>query len=157
MGVAVADQIMPRKNLTVEFYVGVFAIIGMACLGYLAMNIAGMKILESGFYEITAEFDNISGLESGANVEIAGVPIGEVRQIDLNGTSAIVTLKIRDSIPLRTDDIAAIRTKGIIGERYIKVIPGGTEEKVARGGKMTETESALEFEEIIGKIIHRME
>ncbi len=152
-----AEQIVPRKSLTVEFYVGIFAIIGMACLGYLAMNIAGMKILDSGFYEISAEFDNVSGLESGANVEIAGVPIGEVTRIDLKGTIAKVTLKIRDDIPLRTDDIAAIRTKGIIGERYIKVIPGGTEETVSRGGKMTETESAVEFEEIIGKFIHRME
>lgn len=152
-----AEQIVPRKNLTVEFYVGVFAIIGMACLGYLAMNIAGMKILESGYYEVTAEFDNISGLESGATVEIAGVPIGQVTKIDLKGTAALVSLKIRDAIPLRTDDIAAIRTKGIIGERYIKIIPGGIEEKIGRGGRLTETESAVEFEEIIGKFIHRME
>lgn len=148
---------IPKKTLTIEFYVGIFTVLGLACLAYLATNLAGMKFLERGFYEITAEFDNISGLEEGANVEIAGVPIGEVSSIRLDGTAALVKMKIRETVPLRPDDIAAVRTKGIIGERYVKIIPGGHDDRLPPGGSVTDTESVVEFEEIIGKFIHKLE
>ena len=151
------DVILPRKSYSVEFFVGMFVVTGLACLSYLAVNIAKMNFLNAGFYELTAEFDNIAGLDGGAPVEIAGVPIGEVTKIELKDTVAIVYMKIRDDVTLRADDMAAIRTKGIIGERYIKIAPGGSSDHVAPGGKVNDTESAVEFEEIIGKLIHRME
>ena len=148
---------LPRKKITAEFMVGIFAIIGMACFAYLAVNIAGMRLFQTNVYQLTAEFDNISGLTEGATVEIAGVPIGEVSKISLKGTSAYVTMDIYKGVEIRDDDIAAIRTKGIIGEKFIKVVPGGSDTKVASGGRIRDTESAVEFEEIIGKFIHRME
>lgn len=147
----------PKKSLTVEFWVGVFALIGVGCFAYLALNIARMRITNAGYYDITAEFDNVSGLKVGAPVEIAGVQIGEIAKISLNETSAIITMRVQNGIKLREDDSAAIRTKGIIGDRYIKVVPGSSSKMVADRGKLSETESAVEFEEIIGKLIHRME
>jgi phospholipid/cholesterol/gamma-HCH transport system substrate-binding protein len=147
----------PKRSFTVEFWVGLFAIFGVGCFAYLAINIAKIRLSNAGFYDITADFDSVSGLKLGAPVEIAGVEVGEVSDIQLNGTAAHVVLRIRDGVKLRDDDIAAIRTKGIIGDRYIKVVPGGSTSLVQAGGKLTDTESAVEFEEIIGKLIHRFE
>ncbi len=151
------EFVPPKKSLTVEFWVGVFCLLGVFCFGYLAISIASIRISESGYYDVKAEFDSIAGLKSGAPVEIAGVEIGEVKGFALNNVSAVVTLRIMEGVKLRDDDIAAIRTKGIIGDRYIKIIPGGSEKQVNNGGKIGDTESAVEFEEIIGKLIHRME
>lgn len=147
----------PKRSFTTEFWVGIFALVGVSCLAYLATGIAGMSVLRTGFYDVTAEFDNISGLENGAPVEIAGVPIGEVRSIELKDTMAFVHMSIRDGVPLRADDIASIRTKGIIGDRYIRISPGASDKVMNSGGTIRDTESAVDIEEVIGKIIHRME
>lgn len=150
------DFHLPKRSFTAEFYVGLFALFGVACLAYLSVNIAGMKILNTGYYKIGAEFDNIAGLKLGAPVEIAGVRVGEVVGIALKSTTAEVTLNVRDGVTLREDDIAAIRTKGIIGDRYIKIVPGGSEQTLKQGERVKDTESAVELEEILGKFIHRM-
>ncbi len=148
---------IPKRTFTVEFWVGIFTIIGVAAFGYLAINIAGMRLLQTNFYDLLAEFNDVSGLQLGAPVEIAGVQIGEVKEIDLKSTMAKVTLQIKNGTNLRDDDIAIIRTKGIIGDKYIKIVPGGSDEKIPPGGEIAETESAVDFEDIIGKIIHRLE
>jgi len=151
------EFIPPKRSFTTEFWVGVFALIGVGCFAYLAINIASIRLSDSGYYEVQAEFDSVSGLKAGAPVEIAGVEIGEVGKIDLSGTSALITLRIEDGVKLRDDDIAAVRTKGIIGDRYIKIVPGGSEKIINAGEKVADTESAVEFEEVIGKLIHRFE
>jgi len=148
---------LPKRTFTTEFYVGVFSLIGMVCFGYLSINIAGMKIFKRGFYEVYTEFDNISGLKPGAQVEIAGVPVGEVSSINLDKTNAKVTMSIRDDVRLRQDDIVSVRTKGIIGDRYVKITPGGSEDLVPKGGRIEDSEPVMEFEDIIGKFIHKME
>ena len=151
------EFIPPKRSFTTEFWVGVFALIGVGCFAYLAINIASIRLSDAGYYEVQAEFDSVSGLKAGAPVEIAGVEIGEVGKIDLSGTSALITLRIEDGVKLRDDDIAAVRTKGIIGDRYIKIVPGGSEKIINAGEKVSDTESAVEFEEVIGKLIHRFE
>ena len=152
-----SEFVPPRKSFTVEFWVGVFALCGVGCFAYLALNIANIRLSNTGYYDITAEFDSVSGLKVGAPVEIAGVEIGEVSNISLDSTSALITLQIEDGVKLRDDDIAAIRTKGIIGDRYIKIVPGGSQIILGQGKKLADTESAVEFEEIIGKLIHKFE
>ena len=147
----------PQKTFNVEFFVGIFVVIGLLSFAYLAVNIANIRLSDAGYYEIQARFDNISGLKVGAPVEIAGVQIGEISAIALQDTEAQVTMRIEDQIKLRSDDSAAVRTKGIIGDRYIKIIPGSAVENLSNHSKLVETESAVEFEEIIGKLIHRVE
>lgn len=147
----------PRRSFTTEFWVGVFALAGVACFAYLAINIARVRLSNAGFYLVNAEFQSVSGLKIGAPVEVAGVEIGQVVDIALKDTDAVVSLRIKDSVQLRDDDVAAIRTKGIIGDRYIKLVPGGSTTMIKPGKNIGDTESAVEFEEIIGKLIHRME
>lgn len=148
---------LPKRSFTAEFWVGVFAIVGCLCFAYLAVNLASIRLTNSGYYFVTAQFTNVSGLKRGAPVEIAGVQIGEVNEISLEDTDAVLVLQIRDGIPLREDDIAQVRTKGIIGDKYIKISPGGSEDIIPNGGKLVETESTVEFEDILGKVIHRLE
>jgi phospholipid/cholesterol/gamma-HCH transport system substrate-binding protein len=147
----------PQKGLKVEFFVGLFTLVSLACLGYLAVNIGGIRLFDTGYYIIKAEFDNVSGLEVGAGVEIAGVAVGEVANITLDDVSAVVSLRVYDSIRIREDDIASVRTKGIIGDRYVKIIPGGSEEAVAHGETLMDTESVVDLEEVLGKFIHQMD
>ena len=146
-----------KKSLTAEFWVGLFFLAGLLSLSYLAFNLGNIKLTNSGFYQIVTEFDNISGLNVGASVEIAGVSIGEVSQINLKDISAEVVLQIKDGIELRDDDIAAIRTKGIIGDRYVKIIPGGSEDHLQDGDSIIDTESIVDLEDIISEFIHSMD
>lgn len=146
----------PARTFTLEFFVGLFTMAGVAAGGYLAVGLGGLELSDSGKYEVYAEFDNISGLKNGASVEIAGVPIGQVTNIQLKDPMALVTLKLDRSIQLRDDDIAAIRTKGIIGDRYVKISRGASDEYIPEDGTVTETESVVDIEDIIGKIVHSL-
>ncbi len=145
---------IPRRNFTTEFWVGLFMLISLLGAGYLSLGLGGMELGTTNYYNIYAEFDNISGLNKGASVEIAGVPIGSVENVSLDDSTAIVKLKIDKGIQIRTDDIATIRTKGIIGDRFVKISRGASPDFVKEGDTIFETESVVDFEDLIGKIIH---
>lgn len=143
---------MSRGKL--ELGVGVFVLIGLTCLIYLAVHLGKMEVFGQG-YQVSASFDNISGLRTGAAVEVAGVKVGRVERIQVTPDNrAQLTLSIDPEIVLKEDAIASIRTKGIIGDKYIKLSPGYAEGIIPPGGKIRETESAMEWEEIISQYIH---
>ena len=148
---------VPKRKLTLEFLVGLFAIVSFAAVGYLAVGLGGLELGSGDHYPLEAEFDNISGLKGGASVEIAGVKIGEVTSIGLEDPMAIVSMKIRNGLQIQDDDIFSIRTKGIIGDRYVKVSRGGSEDYIEAGGRVIETESVVDIEDIIGKFVHSLE
>jgi len=144
---------LPRRGFTIELAVGIFTLIGVLASGILAIGLGGERLISSGTY-VQAEFDNVSGLERGASVEIGGVPIGRVSDISLRDPIAIVQINLDTGIQIREDDIASIRTKGIIGDRYVKISRGGSDKFIPDGGRMTDTESVVDIEDIIGKIVH---
>ena len=147
---------VPKRSFSLEFFVGLFAMAGVGAAAYLAVGLAGLELSSRDTYLIYAEFDNISGLKYGASVEIAGVPIGEVSDISLKDPVAKVTLKLNRSVKLKDDDIASIRTKGIIGDRYVKISRGGSDKYIEEGGTMTDTESVIDIEDVIGKVVHSL-
>jgi phospholipid/cholesterol/gamma-HCH transport system substrate-binding protein len=152
------EHVLESKRIRIiEASVGLFTLLGLLAFAYLAINVARMKVFNTNRYKISAEFDNISGLKIGAPVEIAGVQIGDVDDITLNDTSAKVILSIQSSVPLRSDDIASVRTKGIIGDKYVKISPGASQKPVAGGSELRDTESTVDLEDILGKLIHRMD
>src|SRR4051812_45199339 len=126
---------MKRENL--ELGVGLFMLAGIACLGYLSVKLGRMELMGGQYYPVSAEFDSVSGLKKGASVEIAGVQVGRVEAIDLNQETdrARVRLNIRTNVKLEEDVIASIRTKGIIGDKFIKLKPGGADRPIHAGGK----------------------
>jgi phospholipid/cholesterol/gamma-HCH transport system substrate-binding protein len=154
---AVAAVPMPRRTFTVEFVVGLFALVSVACAGYLAVGLGDVKLFGSAEYQIYAEFDNVSGLKTGASVEIAGVQVGQVTDIELRDSVARLTLSLDKAIAIRDDDMALIRTKGIIGDRYVKLSRGASSVVLKPGGTILETESVVDIEDLIGKFIHNMD
>ncbi len=143
---------MKRGNL--ELVVGVFVLVGLACLAYLAIHLGKIEVMGSG-YPVIATFDNISGLKEGAAVEVAGVNVGRVEAIKLSpGDRAQVTLRLESALQLNDDAIASIRTKGIIGDKFVKLSPGSSGKIIPPGGKVRDTESAIDLEELISSYIH---
>jgi phospholipid/cholesterol/gamma-HCH transport system substrate-binding protein len=147
---------VPKRSISLELLVGLFAAAGVAAAAYLAVGLAGLELGEGNNYTIYAEFDNISGLKYGASVEIAGVPIGVVSDIILKDPAARVALKLNREVQIKDDDIASIRTKGIIGDRYVKISRGASDIFIPEGGTMVETESVVDIEDVIGKVVHSL-
>jgi len=141
------------RQHTVEVIVGVFVVIGLAAMAYIAVSFGNMGFLNQGTYSLNAEFDSTSGLRSGARVEIAGVDIGSVGSISLKDYLSNVELKIHGGVKIPADSIAAVRTNGLIGEKLIKIVPGGAEEALENGDTIDDTESSVSLEELISKYI----
>ena len=145
------------KKINIETGVGLLLILGFLCLAYLSVKLGDIDIFSTEQYTIKARFANISGLKKGSDVEIAGVSVGKVEKIHLDDYEALVELLISPEVQLQDDSIASIRTKGIIGDKYVKIMPGGSEEFIKPGDAITETESAIEIEELVSKYIFEKE
>jgi phospholipid/cholesterol/gamma-HCH transport system substrate-binding protein len=147
------------KNINTELIIGLFMLAGFLAFGYLSLQMGEFSILNlEKNYSLEAEFDNVSGLKVGAGIEIAGVNVGKVLDVRLNEQGlAKVTLLINQNIRITTDAIASIRTQGLIGDKYIKIIQGADEEKLTDGGEIFDTESSIDFEELVSKYIFKPE
>ncbi len=141
------------KKASVELGVGIFVLIGLICVGYLTIQLGKMKLLGDDHYFLNARFLSVTGLKAGAQVEIAGVAVGQVDSISLDPKDnvALVRLKIKKNIVLTDDVIASVKTSGLIGDKYIKLSPGGSDDILEPEDTITETESALDIEELISK------
>lgn len=143
------------KKLNIELITGLFVIIGVLSFTWLAVSVAGVNFGGGEGYTLTARFSSISGLREGAIVEAAGVRVGRVARIDFDPDTyqAVVQLDIQEGVPVQEDAVAAVRTQGIIGEKYIKIIPGGFDELLTDGMEIPQTESAVSLEELISRYI----
>lgn len=143
------------KNINTEVIVGLFMLAGFLAFCYLSLQMGEFSIFDlEKNYSVMADFDNASGLKVGATVEVAGVTVGKVSDIRLGDQGlAKVTLLIKQEVKISADAIASIRTQGLIGDKYIKVIQGADEEMLAEGGEIFETESSIDFEELVSKYI----
>lgn len=144
------------SKVGIDTVVGLFVLIGILCLGYLSVRLGKLEIIGGKQYAVTAEFDSVSGLKKGASVEMAGVEVGRVDRISLDQSRgrALVSLKMDRKVKLQSDVIASVRTRGIIGDKFIVLRPGGSEATIPPGGKIRETESAVDLEELLSKYIH---
>lgn len=143
------------KKASVETAVGVFVLIGLICVGYLTIKLGKMEWFGDDYYTLDARFDSVSGLKSGALVDMAGVEIGQVADIHLDNDRqmAIVRLKIEKSVKISDDVIASVKTSGLIGDKFIKLTPGGSDRMLKSGDMIIETESALDIEELVSKYV----
>lgn len=143
------------KSSYVETAVGIFVLIGIICVGYLTMRLGKMEWLGDNYYTVYAQFQSISGLKPGTQVEMAGVEIGKVDSVSLDPQKqvALVEMKIQKGLTLTDDVIASIKTSGLIGDKYIRLYPGGSDIILKPGDRITETESAVDLEELISKYV----
>jgi len=141
------------KKFDLELSVGIFVLAGILCLGYLSIKLAKMEVFGGEGYEIYARFSDIGGLKNGASVVIAGMDIGRVKSITMDDYEAKVVLFLPHDIKIQEDAIAAIKTQGLIGEKFLEITPGGSEEIIKPGGRIRETMPALDVEELISKFV----
>jgi phospholipid/cholesterol/gamma-HCH transport system substrate-binding protein len=142
------------KRLNIETVVGLFVLLGIACLAWLSVKLGKLEIVGGDYVPVHAEFASVSGLKPGVSVEIAGVDVGKVESITLRGYKADVLMKIRGGIDLQEDTIASIRTRGLIGDKFVNLSPGASDRLIPPNGKIRETESAVDLEALIGEFIH---
>ena len=142
------------EKAKLELIVGVFVLVGIACLAYLSIKLGKLEVIGGDRYEVEAQFDSASGLKSGATIEIAGVEVGRVKGIALHQDRAVVTLAVGNGVTLYTDTIASIKTRGIIGEKYLALSPGGGGDPLKPGEAIRDTESGVDLEELVSQYVH---
>ena len=142
---------------TVQIWVGLFVVVGMASLLMLSMKVSNISAFtETEGYEITAHFENIGGLKIKSPITMAGVVVGRVTDIGFDSESfeAVVTLKIQHQYNnLPEDTSASIFTAGLLGEQYIGLDAGGAENSLKAGDELQLTQSAIVLEQIIGQFL----
>ena len=147
------------KKINLEKVVGLFLRAGFASFAWLSVKMGDINPFANETYPITARFTSISGLKTGATLELAGVTVGKVSRIDLDADEyeAVVHMNVEKQVLLTDDSIASIRTAGIIGDKFIKLSPGGSEIFLEAGDEIEETEPSISLEELVSKYIFESE
>jgi phospholipid/cholesterol/gamma-HCH transport system substrate-binding protein len=138
-----------------DLIVGLFVLAGLGAIAYLSIQVGGLSYTGPGGLHLTATFDEIGGLTTRAPVVISGVKIGHVAGIGLDENlraRVVLDLDPRYGIPL--DSSAAIRTAGLLGDQFIAIEPGAEEESLRSGEEIAYTESALNIEKLVGRLVH---
>lgn len=145
-----------KSSHQIEFTAGLFLLLGIAALVFLALHATDGGALKDGGYRIVADFSNVGGLKARANVSLGGVRVGSVESIDLDPEtfSARVVMVIGDRFrTLPEDTSASILTSGILGDQYIGLEPGGAPDMLKDGDKILITQSALVLEQLISRFL----
>ncbi len=137
----------------VNMAVGLFVVLGILALGYLSIKLGRISSLTGAGYTVVADFPSVAGLKKGAGVEIAGVTVGRVESIQLADYQARVVIRMNDGVQLQEDSIASIKTKGLIGEKYVRISPGASDKIIKPGGRIRDVEAPVDLEELIAKYI----
>jgi len=136
-----------------EAKVGIFVLLGIVILTFFTFRISKMGGIGAKGYKLTVDFESAAGLEPKANVKMAGVPIGKVEDIRLKGTNARLVLRVRDGVRIPIDSVATIQTQGLLGEKYVEILPGKeTDRMLPPGGRVAKTVPPANLDEIIRKV-----
>lgn len=141
------------KKYAMETTVGIFVAIGLLCVGYMTVKLGDVGLLGDASYPLYAKFTSVSGLRAGSAVDMYGIQIGRVENLtmDQENGMAVVALSINKGIKIYDDAVASIKTEGLIGDRYVGIDPGGSEDVLKPGDTITETTPPLDIGELIGK------
>ncbi len=145
------------KKTALDFWVGLFVVVGFLAVLFLALKVGNMSSLSfQPTYSVRMKFDNIGGLKPRAAVKSAGVVVGRVKTVgfDTNTYQALVTIDIDGQYPFPKDSSAKILTSGLLGEQYIGLEPGGDTEMLKAGDTITMTQSAIVLENLIGQFLY---
>ena len=141
------------KKYTNETVAGVFVFIGLILIGYLTIKLGNVSFLGDDSYPLYARFKSVSGLRVGNSVEMLGLKVGNVSDFRMDQEDQVVQVEFRinNGIMVYDDAIASIKTSGLIGDRFVSIDPGGGGFMLKPGGIITETESPIDLQELIGK------
>lgn len=142
-----------------DLLVGVFVLSGLAALAYLSIQLGGAAYSGPGGLTLYASFDEVGGLAPRSPVVIGGVKVGQVKKIELASDGSFrarVTMDVDRNLKLPDDTQAAVLTQGVLGNQYVGLSPGGSDELLPDGGEITYTQSAVVIERLIGKVIQSL-
>lgn len=143
-----------QRSATRDLVVGLFVAVGLAALAYLSFQVGGLSWNAPGGLTLYATFDEIGGLKARAPVVIAGVKVGQVTGIELDGDlRARVTLDVDPQVEIAADSSAAIRTSGVLGDQYVAIEPGAETERLRSGDPILYTNGAISLEKVIGGFV----
>lgn len=141
------------KRSYLDLSVGIFLIVGLLAVGWLSVRLGRVDLTGGRGYIVNADFPTVGGLKVGSPIEIAGVQIGNVDAIKLVDDQARVVMSINASVKLQEDAIASIKTKGLIGEKFIRISPGGSDKIIQPNGRIREVEPPVDLEELLSKYV----
>jgi phospholipid/cholesterol/gamma-HCH transport system substrate-binding protein len=139
---------------TTQLIVGIFAILGIVALAILSLSLGKISLFPPPGYTLYASFDNISGLKTADQVQLAGVQIGKVVNIGIKDYRALVVMRIDEGVKIDDEAIAAIKTSGIIGDKYVSIQLGPSDHYLKDGDAIRQTQSAFVLEDAIGQLIN---
>lgn len=140
-------------KLKKETAVGIFVVIGLLAVVYMSVKLGNVQLFSDKYYPVKANFSDISGLKINAPVQMFGVEIGFVNDIELDQENGVasVTMMVGKKVELTDDAIVAVKTSGLIGDKYVKIIPGGLGDPVKPGDTLFDTQPAIDLEDLISK------
>jgi phospholipid/cholesterol/gamma-HCH transport system substrate-binding protein len=141
------------KKYTMETVVGIFVTLGLICIGYMTVKLGNVYILGDDSYPLIAKFTTASGLKVGNPVSILGIEVGRVEHISMDQANqkAVVQIRIKNGIKVYDDAIAAIKTEGLIGDKYLSIDAGGSGTLLEPSGVITDTQAAVDIVELVSK------
>jgi phospholipid/cholesterol/gamma-HCH transport system substrate-binding protein len=141
------------KKYKIETIVGIFVIFGLLCVGYMTVKLGKVDFLGDNSYSLVAKFTTVTGLRIGSPVNILGIDVGRVEKITMDQANqkAVVEIRIKKDIKIYDDAIAAIKTEGMIGDKYLDIDPGGSGTLLGPSGVITDTQAAVDIVELISK------
>lgn len=141
------------KKYSMETTVGIFVVIGLLCVGYMTVKLGKVSLFGEDTYQLYARFASVSGLRVGSGVEIFGIQAGSVTSLGIDNEKqmGIVGIKINKDIKVYDDASATIKTSGLIGDRYVRIDPGGAGEPLKSGDTIAQTSVPADIEDLIGK------
>ncbi|MCX5807824.1 MAG: outer membrane lipid asymmetry maintenance protein MlaD [Proteobacteria bacterium] len=141
------------KKYSIETAVGIFVVIGLICVGYMTVKFGKVSLFGQDTYPLYARFASVSALRAGSTVEVYGIEVGSVTSlsIDAERQMAIVGMAIKKGMKVYDDASATIKSSGLIGDKYVKIDPGGAGEVLKPGGMITQTSVPADIEDLIGK------
>lgn len=141
------------KKVDLELIVGIFVLAGILCLGYMSIKLAKMDVFNKDGYELYAIFTDAGGLKEGSSVLIAGMQVGKVKSITMEDYEAKIVITMPHTVKIQEDAIASIKTRGLIGEKFLAITPGGSEILLKSGERIRETMPAVDIEELISNYV----
>jgi phospholipid/cholesterol/gamma-HCH transport system substrate-binding protein len=141
------------KKYSIETAVGIFVVIGLICVGYMTVKLGKVSLFGEDTYPLYARFASVSGLRVGSSVEIYGIEVGSVTRLDIDADRQMgtVSMKINRGVKVYDDAAATIKSAGLIGDKYVRIDPGGAGEVLKPRGVITQTSVPADIEDLIGK------
>ena len=144
-----------KKNI-IETLVGFFVLI-IAMIFFVIVYTKSSFSQNSSGYHLVTNFQSIDGIAQDADVKISGIQIGYVKKLVLEDDYYVtVTLSINDGINIPKDSMAIVSSNGLLGSKYIRINPGGSDDMLDDGGKIKFTQSSLNIEDLISKLVYSL-